>query len=208
MDVVIIFMLHVKSIIRWLLRNTSGRNAHKSHEHIVVHHAFRVFNFICKEKTYMFFIVCTDIRIRFVLYIYIYVHSCLVIFALLLLFLFGIYINFLFQMWHFHFLFQGSHVCIEIGKWEMKLIIILIKIWKHPDIILCKDACKAVIWSDKYPNLLWILDVTYIWSFLSPNQRYDKIIALSNCVFCFKLVSQVCDVAHGPLDYILHLFLK
>ena len=35
--------------------------------------------------------------------------------------------------------------------------------------------------------------------FFSPNQCYDKIIALSKCVYCFKLVSQVSDMAHGPL---------
>ena len=28
---------------------------------------------------------------------------------------------------------------------------------------------------------------------------YEKIIALSKCVYCCKLVSQVSDVAHGPL---------
>ena len=37
------------------------------------------------------------------------------------------------------------------------------------------------------------------WSFSSPNQRYEIITALSKCVYWFKQVSQVSDVAHGPL---------
>ena len=37
------------------------------------------------------------------------------------------------------------------------------------------------------------------WDFFSPNQHYDIIIALSKCVYWFELVSQVSNVAHGPL---------
>ena len=36
--------------------------------------------------------------------------------------------------------------------------------------------------------------------FSSPTQRYDIFIALRKCVYWFKLVSQVSDAVHGPLN--------
>ena len=37
------------------------------------------------------------------------------------------------------------------------------------------------------------------WVFSFPNQCYDIIIAMNKCVYLLELVSQVSDVALGPL---------
>ena len=49
---------------------------------------------------------------------------------------------------------------------------------------------------------LSVVKTKMIGFFFSPNQRYDTIIALSRCVYWFNLISQVSDVAYGPLFFL------